>query len=62
MTALQSPWWYCARCGFANRPRVVPNSLNALPADHKLFDRQWRELHCEQCGAERGPEAQEYAP
>lgn len=43
----------CKVCGFHNRPRPVPNSLNTLPADHPIFDPSWRESHCEQCGAER---------
>jgi hypothetical protein len=45
--------WDCKQCGFHNRPRPVPNSLNTIPADHKIFDASWRESHCEQCGAER---------
>jgi zinc finger protein len=45
--------WPCSKCGFENKPRPVPNSLNTIPADHKLFDPGWRQSHCEQCGAER---------
>jgi len=57
---MKSPWWLCAACGFANRPRVVPNSLGVLSADHNVFKREWRESHCEQCGAERDETSQEY--
>ena len=58
----KSPWWYCEACGFPNKPRVVPNSMGLLPADHNLFDRKWREAHCEQCGAERTELSPEYQP
>jgi len=57
-----TPWWVCAVCGYRNKPRPVTNSLGVLPADHKLFDPAWRAAHCEQCGAERQPDAPEYQP
>ena len=58
----KTPWWVCDGCGFYNKPRVVPNSLGTLPSGHDLFKREWREAHCEQCGAERSLDAPEYTP
>jgi len=59
---MRTPWWFCAACGFANKPRPVTNSLGTVPADHTLFNREWREAHCEQCGAQRDETSQEYVP
>jgi len=53
MAKFTNPRWDCPECGFENKPRPVTNSLNVLPADHQLFDPEWRRTHCEQCGAER---------